>query len=53
MPLFVIGMSASASMPRIVVMSWTMRCVSREFVDFERSWESFAFKHGCCEMCTF
>jgi hypothetical protein len=43
---------ASASTPMIVAISLTSVFVSRALVDFDRSWESFARRQGCFEMCT-
>nr|POF18644.1 hypothetical protein CFP56_62152 [Quercus suber] len=43
---------ASAEQPTIVVISWTSRFVSRESVEAERSWESFACRHGWLETWT-
>ena len=36
----------------IVAISLTSVLVSRALVDFDRSWESFARRQGCFEMCT-
>ena len=43
---------ASASTAMIVAISLTSVLVSRALVDFDRSWESFARRQGCFEMCT-
>jgi hypothetical protein len=43
---------ASASTAMIVAISLTSVFVSRALVDFDRSWESFARRQGCFEMCT-
>jgi hypothetical protein len=43
---------ASASTAMIVAISLTSVLVSRALVDLDRSWESFARRHGCFEMCT-
>lgn len=51
-PLGEISRPASASTPMIVAISLTSVFVSRALVDFDRSWESFARRQGCFEMCT-
>ena len=43
---------ASASMPSIIEMSCTSCCVSLEVVALDRSWDSFAIRHGCLETWT-
>jgi hypothetical protein len=43
---------ASASHPIISAISFTRAFVSREVVDEERSWESFACRQGCLETWT-
>lgn len=40
---------ARASQPTIVVISWMRVRVSLAFVEAERSWLSFARRHGCEE----
>lgn len=44
---------ARASQPIINAISFTRAFVSRDEVDEERSWESFAWRQGCLETWTF
>jgi hypothetical protein len=43
--------AARASYPTMRAISCTKVCASRELVDAERSWESFAWRQGCVDTC--
>jgi hypothetical protein len=51
-PFLVLNPAAVASKPTIRAISWTKAFVSRAFAVLARSWESFAWRHGCVETCT-